>query len=260
MLLQIKNLSKLFIDPSGVRTIVLQDINFEIIKNNEHGFIDSILAPFGSGKTTLLKIIAALETPTEGGILLNGNNYLKPDGKIIYIPEKASSFPWLSVKQNIEFAFKLRQNDTIKTDVSTDEIIYLVGLKGYEDHIPHNKSLGFRFRISLARALALEPLIVLLDDPLKSMDSETKEEIIDLLKTISQQLKIVIVYATANVSESIKISNTIFLMKGKPGSIIKKISGFSEAKPTSEEFTSKRREIEDILRSANGVDSINVTV
>ena len=264
-LLLLNNISKFYEGTTGLKINILEEINFSIDASDagSQGSIISVLAPFGSGKSTLLKIIAGIENPSNGEVLLNGKNIHKSDIKIPYIPEKPSSFPWLSVEQNIQFGMRLNKNELNKT--TTQSLINLVGLKGYENHFPHNKSLGFRFRIALARALTLNPTLILIDDSFKTMDSETREEMYNLLINISIELKKVFVISTTNVVEAIRLSNMILLMSSKPGRIIKEIISepeniLKEETFKSEKFTHLKNEIENAFRNAKIINTINFSV
>ncbi len=218
ILLKTENISKFIQGFAGTGQLILEDVNFEIDAVASRMNITALLAPFGAGKTTLLKILAAVDFQTNGKVYLSGNEYKTPDGSIAYIPEEPSSFPWLNVTKNIEFALKLKNKnyDTEKLKV----LISFVGLTGYEDHYPDNKSLGFRFRISLARALAVEPKLILLDDPLKNLFGETKKEIKFLIKKTAEDFKVPLLISTTNISEALELSSLILLMKKHPGTII----------------------------------------
>lgn len=261
-LLQIKNISKYFEMPAGAKNHVLEDINLSIKYSREKGQIISILAPFGSGKTTLLKIIAGLEKSTTGEIIYNGENYNSSIQKIIYIPEKPSSFPWLNVKQNLIFASSLNTRNNIENNFS--EIISLVGLTGYENHIPHSDSIGFRFRISLARALIVKPDFILIDDSLKKLEFETKEEIYHLINIAANKRNINFIIATTNISSAIKLSDTIFLMKKNPGKIFYELKLGKEPGErlnlTSKDFSAAKDELETFFKTENLMDEISFTV
>ncbi len=250
ILLEVNNISKSFHGLAGAKQLVLGGISFKLNVTESYGNINSILAPANSGKTILLKIISAIEKPSEGEILLLGRKYEKPTGEITLIPEKPSSFPWMNVRQNIEFALNLKNNDPSNLK-NIDEIISSVGLTGYEDHFPHEKSLGFRFRISIARALAIKPRIILLDEPLKNLHGETRKEIFSLINNLTKELNLNIIIATANISDAISISNKIFLMTPYPGKIAKEfdIDRSKDLHEHSDYFISIKHSVE---KSFNG--------
>ncbi len=253
--LEIKNLYKYFHGEAGAKLFVLEDINISNDFNKRLGSIVSILAPFGSGKSTLLKIISAIEKPSEGTVILNGKPYESSDGQVIYIPEKPSSFPWMSVKQNIQFSTSLNKNEI----TGIDDAISSVGLTGYEDHFPHEKSTGFRFRISVARALALKPILILLDDPLKNLHGETKKEILELLRNLKEKLNMNFMFSTTNITDAINLSDKIYLMKGHPGKIFKEIDLAKDklSKNSPDFYNQVRTEIESAFSGFDGVPLIS---
>ncbi len=261
-ILHVKNISKYFEMPAGAKNHLLEDINLSIEKNSETGQIISILAPFASGKSTLLRIIAGLEKPTSGEILLNNKNYTLSQKKVVYLPEKPSSFPWLNVKQNLTFAseFNLKNDDK-----DINDIISLVGLTGYENHLPDDESIGFRFRISLGRALVINPDFILVDDSLKGLDLETKEEIYNLIDIVTNTQKINFIFATANISSAINLSDSIYLMKKNPGSIFHEIKlekrSNNRLKITGEKhFSELKDEIESLFKSKNIMEEVSFTI
>ncbi len=218
-LLEVNNISKWNYGLAGAKQLILDDICFKIKNNSNSGNIVSILAQNSLSKTTLLKIISSIEKPSQGNIILFGKEYNKPTGDIAYIPEEPSSFPWMSVKQNIQYAYELK-NDITNNQKIINELISSVGLDGYENHFPHDKSLGFRFRISFARALAVSPKIILFENPFGNLHGETKSEIISLVNNLTDKLNLTILYTTSNINEAISVSNKIVLMSSHPGKII----------------------------------------
>ncbi len=214
-LLQVFNVKKYYHSYLGSKLKVLENINFSIPKDSEQKVI-SFLAPFGSGKTTLMKIIAALEQPSEGEVILEEKKYSQPDGNIIYIPEKPSSFLWLNVKGDIEFILK---NTHSKSSKDINELISMVGLGGYENHHSHGLSYGFRFRVSLARALAVNPKMIIIDDSLKLMDHIARKEIYDMLGHVVKKFETKFILSTTNITEALLLSDKIFFMRKKPGTL-----------------------------------------
>jgi len=216
ILLELKDVSKAVHGLAGSKLRVLDKINLQIDKPETAGQMISFVSTSASELTTLLKIISAVEKLSEGEILLSGKRYDKPAGEIVYIPEHPSSFPWLNVKQNVEFTLNDKESNSEKI---VDEAISLVGLEGYESHFPDDDSLGFRFRISLARAIAAEPKIILLDEPLKNLHNETKKEIFNLITELPEKINITFIIASINISDSVLLSDKIFIMKRHPGKV-----------------------------------------
>ena len=198
----IKNLHEEYVDGAGLKIHLFKNISFEVERNS----ITVMVAAKGAGKSALLKIIAGLEEPSSGEISI-------PKENTIYIPSKPSSFPWLSVKENIIYGMPQVSESEFKN------IIALTGLDGYEDHFPNNKSFGFRFRISLGRALIRKPELILLDEPIDNMEPETKFEIYSLVRKIKQNSKVTFLIATSDINEALLLADQIYIMSRLPGEI-----------------------------------------
>lgn len=199
--MKFENITKTFSYKNGLNVKLLNNISFEI----PSGEITSIIASAGSGKTTLLKIICGLDT---------ADSKTENEGGYCFIPSKPSSFPWLNVNENILFA------DEGMDSVSLKNFVNVVGLEGYENHYPNNKSLGFRFRVALARALASKPKLIVLDEPFLEMDQRTKFEMLQLIVDINKEKKLTVLLATSNLSEALLVSHNILLMKKESTGIL----------------------------------------
>ena len=248
--LELKNIIKDYRGEAGSKLLVLDKINFTI---NEDDYITSVLAPAGCGKTTLLRIISGLDYEYEGSILLKGNKVIN---KLPFIPENPSSFPWLDVEGNIKIVFRMLDNLGSTIDYKLQELIDLTGLTGYEKHFPDNKSYGFRFRISLARAIAVSSQIILLDDPFKLMNAETKEELLQLIKNISSSRGLRFLISTSNITDSFEISNRIFLMSNNPASVIEDI----QIGKNSQGSEQRKNELKVLLEKGNLKSLANLSI
>jgi NitT/TauT family transport system ATP-binding protein len=245
--IEVKNISFSYQSTGRVSRKILEDVSFSI----EEKSITTLLAPNDSGKSTLLKIISGLLKANSGSI--------EPDDKIIFIPEEPSSFPWLNVADNIKFAAP----NLSKHEV--EELAAQVGLEGYTDHLPHNNSYGFRFRISLARALAVNPSLIVIDDSFKIMDGETREDCYQLIKEINKNKVTTFLIGTTNISEAIFLSNKILLMSKNPAAIVETIS---DGLPLdndlkvfeSQLFSELRIKIEKILKKIHQQRMSNFTI
>jgi len=224
--LDIKNIVKSYKGEAGSKLLVLDKVSFSTSKDD---YITTILAPNGSGKTTLLKIISGLDYDYEGNILLSGNKIVN---KFPFIPEKPSSFYWLNVEENIKTVFMMLEESDKTIRYKLQELIDLTGLTGYEKHFPDNKSYGFRFRISLARAIAVSSELILLDDPFKLMDGETKEELFQLIERISKEKEIRFLIASSNIPDAFRLSERILLITNNPLSEVIDISADKNIKGT----------------------------
>lgn len=234
-ILQLKNASKLFKDNNGIINKLFEGISFDL---NEKEFL-SIVSASGTGKSTLLKVIGGLENLSDGELEID------TDKKIIYIPSKPSSLPWLNVIENIKSVMP-------DSPVDINKIIKMVGLEGYEAHMPDNRSFGFRFRISLARALACEPSVILLDEPFNELSVESKKEIYLLVNKIYYETGISFILSTTNITEALFLSDKVFLFKGKPSKLSEAVdTQFGKERNLSllksPEFIGLRKKIEEIL-------------
>ncbi len=245
-MIELRNITKEYTNKAGYKTTLFEKINLTV----EQSIISSILAPAGSGKSTLLKIVSRLE-PYNSGELINCDN-------IIYIPSEPSSFPWLNVKENILLGIK-------KDEMEISNIVRLVGLEGYENHFPNNKSLGFRFRIALARSIIRNPRLICLDEPFNKLDSVTKYEVYNLLSKINLTFHTTFMLATTNISEALFLSNKIYFMKKNPGQIISSMDiNFSYKRNfelfQKEEFILLRNEIEKRFKTAEPNNIVNFSI
>ena len=248
--LDVKNITKYYKGEAGSRQHVLENLSFSV--SEEHK-ITSILACSGGGKTTILKILSGLDNDFKGDILLYG---AKIKNRFPFIPEKPASFPWLNVKGNIRSIIDILEKEERPSEIELQELIDLTGLTSYEDHFPHNKSYGFRFRISLARALAVSPQIILLDDPFKQMDSETKDEIFELIKNVASVKKIKFILASSNITEVALLSDKILLIKNKPVYL----SGEVILDKYKHRLEQLKEEIQEILQKENVFNTSNFSI
>lgn len=246
-MIRLDNVSKDYVGISGNIVHLLEDISCEI----KSGRINVFLAPTGSGKSSLAKIICGLEKPTKGRVILK-------DFKPVYIPSEPASFPWFNVTENIKWASPEIDDNEIK------KICEIVGLEGYEEHFPHNKSAGFRFRISLARALAKKPYFIVLDEPFNRMDIKTAKEIYKMILEIGEQNITSFLIATTNITESVILADEIILLQKNPGKIIDRLTnGLSTDKRKNMDFdsiTSQRKIIEEKFNSLTNRELFNFTV
>jgi sulfonate transport system ATP-binding protein len=244
-----RHITKYFSNPAGFKQLLIENISFSI---SEEDKITSILAPFGGGKSSLLKILSGLDTDYKGELLLKG---IKIINNIPLIPEKPSSLPWLDVIGNIKLINSIRGKNERLSEVEMLELIDLAGLTDYESHYPDNKSYGFRFRITLARAMAVSPQIILIDDSFKMMDIETKVEIFQMIKRIVLLKNIKFLLASSNISDVSILSDKIIFIEGYPcysnGEIL-----VDKNKSTR----LKNFDIQDILLKLNTANCVNYSI
>ncbi len=248
-ILEIKNLTKVYTDSSGFKVNLISefDLTLETDKPNV------ILAPAGAGKTTLLKLITNLEKPDSGEIITQKNL------NVAFIPSAPSSFPWLNTIENIMWG----KNEDNSIDI--EELVELLGLSGYEEHHPHNKSTGYRFRLVLGRAVVSGANFLLTDEPFENMDRVTARETLKLMIRVTEKYGIGFLLATTNISRALFAGNVIHIMKKNPGKIIKSFTAeFSDEKnrylTESPDFISNIHSLENIIRESEEEAIINFSL
>ncbi|HZW56133.1 MAG TPA: ABC transporter ATP-binding protein [Nitrososphaerales archaeon] len=193
------------------RLEVLRDISISV----GEGQVYSIIGPSGCGKTTLLRIIAGLEEMDSGSISINGKEVSGPGRDRGLVFQTFNLFPWMTVKQNVDFV--LFNLPTEEREERAKRYINLVGLSGFESYHPHEISGGMQQRVGIARALAIEPSVLLLDEPLANVDSQTAELLVDELLKIFETTKKTAIYVTHNMDEAIYVSDRIIVLSKRPG-------------------------------------------
>jgi NitT/TauT family transport system ATP-binding protein/sulfonate transport system ATP-binding protein len=211
-----RNISKIFIQKGTQRVHVLDDISVTVKKNE---FV-VILGPGQSGKSTLLRIIAGLETPTTGEIFLDGKEIEGPGPDRGLVFQSYMLFPWKTVMGNVELGPKLRGIAKKERREIASHYIDLVGLKGFENHYPHQLSGGMKQRVGIARAYSNNPELMLLDEPFGQLDAQTRYFMEKETARIWETEKRTVIFVTNNIEEAIFLGDRIISLKGKlPGSM-----------------------------------------
>ena len=216
--LQIRDLSKIFV-VHGSSLTVLDRISFSA----QAGEMICILGRSGCGKTTLLNILAGFMTPSSGSILLNRRLVTKPGPDRCVVFQEDTLFPWLTVWENVAFGLKGRTGDRRFVREEVNHFLSLVGLSEFRDYLPRNISGGMKQRVALARVLILKPQVLLMDEPFASLDSQTREEMQNLLTDIWKELEQTILFVTHDVDEAVTLADRILVMDKGPGRIREEI-------------------------------------
>ncbi len=178
-----------------------------------------VLGPSGCGKTTLLRIIAGLEEPTGGTILLNNKEITGPGSDRGMVFQEFGLFPWRTVRKNIEFGLEIRKVEKEERRKISDKYIDLVGLKGFENSHPYELSGGMKQRVGIARALANDPEILLMDEPFGALDAQTRNLMQKELLRIWSEMKKTVVFITHSVDEAVFVADRVVVMSARPGNI-----------------------------------------
>lgn len=214
--LVIRDLSKTYFDLySGQHVAAVEDVSLEI----RNGEFVSILGPSGCGKTTLLNIIAGFIAPTRGEILLNGRRIQGPGPDRGVVFQAFALFPWKTVLDNVGFGLKMRGMPKAERDRIAREYIALVGLSGFEDRYPHELSGGMQQRVGVARVLANNPELLLMDEPFASVDAQTRMTLQEELTRIWEDRRPTILFITHDVEEAVFLANRVIVLSARPGRI-----------------------------------------
>jgi NitT/TauT family transport system ATP-binding protein len=257
--ISIRGLSKSFWDINNPEDVVhaVSDFDLEIAE----GEFVCVVGPSGCGKTTLLRCIAGLEEPTKGEVRIRGHPLGGTGAERGYVFQSFALFPWRSVRRNIEFGLEVKKLDKEQRRRISDEYIDLVGLQGFEDAYPRELSGGMQQRVGLARALANDPEVLLMDEPFGSLDAQTRNLMqIEVLKIWNRTHK-TIIFVTHSVDESIFLADRVVVLTARPADI-KAVFPVDLTRPrdrASDEVASIRHEVledltEEVLRGIEQQD------
>ncbi len=192
----------------------LDDVSLDI----EDGTFVTVLGSSGCGKSTLLSMIAGLVAPTQGNIQLDGITISQPGPDRVVVFQQAGLYPWLSLRNNI--AFGLRMKDGNNLDWShVDELIDVIGLKGFENHRTYELSGGMRQRVAIARALVMRPRVLLMDEPFGALDAQTRHKMQEFLLELWGKIRATVVFITHDIDEAILLGDRIVVMSARPGRV-----------------------------------------
>ena len=213
--LSIRGVSRIFTSHKGQQTTALTPIDFEVREND---FV-TILGPSGCGKSTLLRIVAGLDHPTAGTVLLDGQKVEGPGADRGMVFQSYTLFPWLTIEQNIRFGLRERGMGAAEQKDRSDYFISKVGLRGFEQHFPKQLSGGMQQRTAIARALANDPKILLMDEPFGALDNQTRVLMQELLLGIWEAERKTVMFVTHDIDEAIFMANRVAVFSARPGRI-----------------------------------------
>lgn len=245
--MEIKNISKVF-SSKGEENTVLQNVNLTV---NKGEFI-TLLGPSGCGKTTLLTMMAGFQKPTSGEIWLDDEKVTKPSPKKGFVFQNYALFPWMTVKENILYPMKQQKLSKDEMGKRFKKLIEIAHLEGKEDLYPKELSGGMKQRTAFVRALAGNPKILLLDEPLGAIDFQMRKSIQVQLEKLWQETKITTVMVTHDVEEALYLSDRVIVMSKNRGEIIKdfKVDMKRPRNREFEEYKDYKKELEKLLETA----------
>lgn len=207
-------------DPAGRAVEILRDINLEFA---EQSFV-SVVGPSGCGKTTLLRICAGLLEPSDGHVVLGGEVASASNHKKAVVFQNDSLLPWRRVQDNIALGLERTRLPRSQRHQVAAELAALVGLAGYERHFPHELSGGMRQRANVARALAVDPDVLLMDEPFSALDAQTREVMQSELLRIWQAGRKTVMFVTHQIDEAVFLSDRVIVLSTRPGEVVADIN------------------------------------
>ena len=248
-ILSLRHVGKTF-DVQGRKIEALRDANLDV----KRGEFVCLLGASGCGKSTLLRIVAGFETASSGEVLMWNRPIEGPDPTRGMVFQDYGLFPWLTVRDNIGFGPASRRRPSREVKETADHFIDLVGLGKFADVYPHQLSGGMKQRVAIARVLANEAEMVLMDEPFGALDAMTRERLQDELLDLWDRTKLTVLFVTHSIEEAVVLSNRVIVMSAGPGRIDSDIT-VDLPRPrdvSSQEFNELRRSLSGKLHSHHG--------
>lgn len=214
-ILSVRGVSRTFEATGRAPTVALQATDLDVAEND---FI-TILGPSGCGKSTLLRIVAGLDKQSSGEVLLDGKRIDGPGADRGMVFQSYTLFPWLTVRDNVCFGLRERNLPRSQQLEIADAFLHKVGLRGFENHYPKQLSGGMQQRTALARALANNPRMLLMDEPFGALDHQTRELMQELLLGIWESEKKTVLFVTHDIDEAVFMGSRVMVMSARPGRI-----------------------------------------
>ena len=248
--LRIERLTKAFPVRHGWRRgtphVVFRDVSFAL----SAGEFVTVIGPSGCGKSTLLSIAAGLEVPHSGTVSVDGQAVTGPglDRSVVF--QEFALFPWLSVRDNIAFGLKSLGVPRAERVARVDKYLALVGLARFADYFPNKLSGGMRQRVGIARALAIEPAVLLMDEPFGALDALTRETMQTALADIWQGTRKTVLFITHDINEAVFLADRVLVLNGQPSNIVLevKVDAPRPRRRQSVEFQAIVQILEDAIR------------
>ena len=218
--LSIQGVSRTFTSEKGKSTQALLPVDFDVKEND---FV-TILGPSGCGKSTLLRIVAGLDHPTSGRVLLDGRPVEGPGADRGMVFQSYTLFPWLTIEQNIRFGLRERGMPESQQKERAQYFIAKVGLRGFEQHFPKQLSGGMQQRTAIARALANDPEVLLMDEPFGALDAFTREQMQELLLQVCRRTAKPVFLITHDIEEAVFLATDLILLAPNPGRIVERLT------------------------------------
>jgi len=220
--LVVREIAKTFsgVHPGDPPIRVVDNVSFSVAA----GQFVSLLGPSGCGKTTLLRIIAGLTQADHGQITFGEQSLERPGRERGFVFQNFGLLPWRTVQDNVEFALEIHGVERVERHAMAARQITLVGLAGFERHFPHQISGGMQQRVGLARAFAIDPPILLMDEPFSAVDAQTRETLQDELLRILEKRSARVLFVTHSIEEALYLSDRVLIFSRRPAQIIEDLT------------------------------------
>ena len=216
-MLSARNICKSHFDPNtGGQAEALHEVSITV---NDHEFV-SVIGPSGCGKSTLLRIVAGLDQPNSGEINVAGQRVTRPGADRGMVFQEYALFPWKTTQANVEFGLLLKGMAKEQRQQITQRFVDLVGLTGFEKKYPHQLSGGMRQRAAVARVLANNPTVLLMDEPFAAVDAMTRQRLQEELTSITAHERTTVLFITHAIEEAVFLSDRVIALSGRPGRIV----------------------------------------
>lgn len=260
VVLEIDRLGRQFAGEHGPVT-ALRDVSFQVHRRE----LVCVIGPSGCGKSTLIRIIAGLDAPTSGRMLVDGKESSGPSPERGMVFQGYTLFPWLTVKRNVMFGLEMAGQPASTAESEARQWIDLVGLSKFADSYPHQLSGGMKQRVAIARALAPNPRVLLMDEPFGALDAQTRAQMQSHLLEIWRNVDVTILFITHDLDEAIYLADRILVLKANPGEVQEVIEvpvprPRSLDQVNSPEFLATRRRLEELIHPKQHVPSEHLPI
>jgi NitT/TauT family transport system ATP-binding protein/sulfonate transport system ATP-binding protein len=250
-----RGVGKAFETGSGARIEALRDVSFDV----GAGEFVCLIGPSGCGKSTILNIVAGLYRPTTGEAFVRGREIVGPGPDRGMVFQSYSSYPWLTVLENVAFGLQLRG-----VAKAARTWVEKVGLKGSENKYPKQLSGGMRQRVAIARTLAVKPQIILMDEPFGALDVQTRMGMQNLINELWEEIEGTILFVTHDIAEAVYLADTIHILSAGPGSVVDELEVDLPLHRTEDlKRTARFRELEGLvlekIRAQAGGGNVRIT-
>ena len=266
----LQGVGRTFVTARGEKVVALRDINLEIedaytSDGRDVGEFRVLLGPSGCGKSTILRMIAGLDRPDKGQVLVNGKPVAGPGRDRGMVFQKYTSFPWLTVADNVAYGMKVNGVPAAEQAKTVKHLLEAVGLTAVAKAYPDTLSGGMQQRLAIARTLAVRPQIILMDEPFGALDAQTRGDMQELLLRIWNETACTVLFVTHDVEEAIYLADRIFILSSHPGTITEDVPvPFGRPRDPEVKQEKRFRELQDYvlaaLRRAPGRGQVRVSI